>query len=298
MRRLEIATLKALAVGIAGLAIGVFIVGASPYITNVVRYQTPFYPLYGANAIDLKPYNVPGDYLDKSSPEILFLSMFAQSGDLKEAGTTAPYKLPFTYSPGELVVFRYPDPVEGGFGPLFGGALILTVLALFIYYLFSRRRDGVRNYRRMLWGALWLVAAAIVMCVVNPISSLARYVPQAYLIVIIPVVLLLSTRRVWSHTAAYILIALLALNSFIIGETYVTYNMQTSRTIAGDLASMAAASETQSVLVYFNEFRSTRMMLNEAGVRYTVTNNPDSCRNGFQRLLPENTTEFCITNGS
>ncbi|HUC01398.1 MAG TPA: hypothetical protein VMA75_00640 [Candidatus Paceibacterota bacterium] len=297
MKRVEIATLKALAVGAAAIAIGVLVIGASPYITNVVRYGTPFYPLYGPNAIDLKPYNVPGNFLDKSSPEILFLSMFTQSGDLKEAGTTAPYKLPFTYSPGELVAFRYPDPVEGGFGPLFGGAVILTVFALALYYLWARRQHGGKNYRRTFWGAAWLMLAAVVMCVVNPISSLARYVPQAYFIVMIPIILLLATRRAWSRVAAYAIIALLAANSWIIGSTYVSYNLRTSRAIAADLASLAAESKTESVLVYFNEFRSTRVMLAEAGVRYTATNNPDSCLKGFQYLLPENTTEFCVTSG-
>jgi hypothetical protein len=38
-------------------------------------------------------------------------------------------------------------------------------------------------------------------------------------------------------------------------------------------------------------------MLNEAGVKYTVTNNPNACLKGFQYLIPTNTTEFCITNG-
>lgn len=301
MKRLELAALKALAGGAVAVAIGVLVIGASPYITNTVRYGAPFYPLYGPNAIDLKPYNVPGNFLNKSSPEILFLSMFTRSGDLKEAGTTAPYKVPFTYSQSELTPFEYPDPVEGGFGPLFGGAVILAAVTLMIYYGWARRQtrreDGSTKYRRMFWGAAWLMLAAIASCVANPISSLARYVPQAYLIVVIPIILFLATRRVWSHVTAYVLIALLTFNSVLIGSTYVVYNLQQSKAIAAALSTLAAESKTESVLVYYNEFRSTRMMLNEAGVRYTVTNNPNSCLKGFQYLLPDNTTEFCVTSG-
>lgn len=303
MKRLELAMLKALAAGAAALAIGVLVIGASPYITNIVRYGAPFYPLYGANAIDLKPYNVPGNFLNKSSPEILFLSMFTQSGDLKEAGTTAPYKIPFTWSAGELTAFEYPDPVEGGFGPLFGGALILTALALALYYWWAKRwarrhenGSGSGKYRRMFWGAAWLMLAVIASCVVNPISSLARYVPQAYLLVVIPMVLFLATRRVWSHAAAYALVAVLVFNGWLISSTYVAYNLQQSQAIASALSTLAARSKTENVLVYYNEFRSTRMMLDEAGVNYTVTNNPNSCLKGFQYLLPDNTTEFCVTN--
>ncbi len=60
--------------GTAAVLVGLFLVGTSPYVTNMIRYQTPFYPLYGKGAVDLKPYNVPGNFINKNSAEIFFLS--------------------------------------------------------------------------------------------------------------------------------------------------------------------------------------------------------------------------------
>jgi hypothetical protein len=299
MKRREFIMVKTFAASAAAIAIGVAVIGFSPYVTNIIRYGTPFYPLFGAGAIDLKPYNVPGNFIDKNSAEILFLSFFSQSGSIKNAGTTSEYKLPFTYSDGELVAFRYPDPVEGGFGPLFGGAVIVAALAMLIYYLVARRRakQGDTRYRRAFWGATWFTLAAVAMCVVNPISSLARYVPQAYLIAVIPAIMLFAAKRWIPRTAGYALILLLAYNGYLIGQTSIAYDLKISSEIAADLPAMAQASQTHPYVVYFTDFRSTRVMLDEAGVRYTVTNNPNSCRNGFRQLLPENTTQFCAVTG-
>lgn len=294
MKRNEYLTLKTFMVGGVAISIGVLLVGFSPYVTNVIRYQTPFYPLLGPNAIDLKPYNVPGNFIEKNSTEIMFLSFFSQSGGIKNTGTTSSYKIPFTYSNNELAAFNYPDPVEGGFGPLFGGLIILTVIIMIGYYL-ALKKIGYKEYRRKFYGALWLMIAIFLICVVDPIASLARYVPQAYLLAIVPVILLLNMRKTWPRTVGYLMIAVLCFNSYLIAKTYIGYNIKISSEIAADLNTLAQESQKKSVRVYFNEFRSTRMMLDEAGVNYTVTNNPNSCLKGFRELLPENTTEFCIT---
>ena len=89
------------------------------------------------------------------------------------------------------------------------------------------------------------------------------------------------------------MIVLLAVNSALIAQSYVSFNLQTSAAISTKLATLALSSRKSPVLVYFNEYKSTRVMLHEAGVNYVSTTDHANCPT-FSRLLPENTTEFCV----
>jgi hypothetical protein len=283
---------KTFGAGAVTLAIGVFLIGFSPYLTNTIRYGAPFYPLYGANSIDFKLDNVPGNFIDKNSLEILFLSFFSDSGGARGLGTTSTYESPLSYTSDELDAFRFTDPVTGGFGPVFGAAVAGGLLALVAYWLVSTLRQDEENRHRSRV-AILLVLAVVALSAINPIASNARYVPQAYLIVLPPIILLLSARKTFPHLIGYLMIVLLAVNSALIAQSYVSFNLQTSAAISTKLATLALISRKSRVLVYFNEYKSTRVMLQEAGVNYVSTTDHANCPT-FSRLLPENTTEFCV----
>jgi hypothetical protein len=206
-------------------------------------------------------------------------------------GTASEYKPPFTYDSSEVAVFHYTDPVEGGFGPLFGTAVLLSAIILAVYYVVARWRDKQSLTHWKI--AVALIGVIILTCVVNPISSLARYVPQAYLLAVIPVILLLENRKLLPGIAAYLLLALLFFNTYLVASSYIRYNLKSSATTEKNLQMLALRSRTQPILVHFKEFKSTRVMLNEAGVRYRTTDDARACKT-FQRVLPENTTEFCM----
>lgn len=283
---------KGILVSLAALLVGGFLMGFSPYVTNIVRYGNPGYPLEGTGAIDLKPYNVPGDYIDKNSLQIMFLSFFAQSDTLKGVGTTSTYKLPFTYSPAELTAFRYTDQQEGGFGPLFGGIIIISGLIIASYFIFRPYFRKKPKYGTMFWVGIMAIAFIILMSVINPISSLARYVPQAYLLAVIPIIILMSFRRPFPVILGYVVMGLVFYNSYLIANVYVNYALTTSATWKTELTQLATDSQTAPVQVLFNEFKSNRIVLQEAGINYTTVPNAADCVNP-QELLPESTTDFC-----
>jgi hypothetical protein len=281
--------LRWLYVSTAAVVLGVLFIGASPYITNTIRYQAPFYPLFGKGAIDLKPYNVPGNFINKSAPEIFVLSFFTQSGQVRDAGTTAMYKIPFTYNTTELDAFRYPDPEEGGFGPLFGGILIVIFAAWLVCWFITKGQSG---RRAILWGSALVIIFIIITCIVNPIASLARYVPQAYLIAIVPVIALLMIKKPFATVSACAVIALLLFNGYLIGNSYFSYEAQTTAEIGSTLSTLAEQSQTQPILIHFNEFKSDRIMFAEAGINYINVVNIADCKNPTL-FLPENTTQLC-----
>jgi hypothetical protein len=287
-------TFRVLKIGAVSIALGILVIGASPYITNTMRYGNPFYPLEGSGAIDLKPYNVPGNFINENSTEIFFASMFSQSANLKGVGSTSTFQPPFAYTPSELTAFRYPDPEEGGFGPLFGGAVALAFVMMLAYFI-GMQFAKEKKYRGTFQAACLLILVAILFCVIDPIASLARYVPQGYLIAVIPIILFLSTRKFLPQLVGWLALIFLLLNNYLVANAYVAYNLQTSAEIAQELATLKADAEVSPILVYFNEFKSTRVMLQEAGINYITTADINACpKPGFRQLLPENTTEFCV----
>lgn len=282
-------------VSFASMLVGLLIIGFSPYMTNVIRYGAPLYPIVGKNHIDLKPYNVPGNFLTKNSAQILFLSFFSTAGLEIENGevTSSVYKLPFTYTDDELKAFRKTDPREGGFGPLFSGSLLFSFLIVGLLYLANRFWIKKKNYDKAIKIAFWLMVLIIITCVANPIASFARYVPQAYLIAVIPIVMLLNLRVKSLCVIACLGIALLALNSGLIAKTYISHNLASSRQIEQILSDLSKKSQKRPILVKINQFKSNRIMLEQANIRYISTPDPKACPT-FKRLLPQSTTEFCM----
>lgn len=120
---------KILKVYMASCLLGIFLVGYNPYITNTVKCGNPFYPLAGKGALKIIEPNMPANFLAMNRFEKLFTSIFSKSENVQTPRMTE-FKLPFTISKSELHAFGIPDVRIGGFGPLFGGAVILASLII------------------------------------------------------------------------------------------------------------------------------------------------------------------------
>src|SRR5205823_14969030 len=125
-------------------------------------------------------------------------------------------------------------------------------IILAVYYVVARWRDKPSLNRWKI--AVALIVVIILSSVVNPISSLARYVPQAYLLAVIPVILLLEHRKLLPGIAAYLLLALLFSNTYLVASSYISYNLKSSAMTEKNLQMLAVRSQTQPILVHFNEF--------------------------------------------
>ncbi len=144
----------------------------------------------------------------------------------------------------------------------------------------------------VLWSAGLATFFIVAISAINPISSLARYVPQAYLVPIVPLLALLMLKRPLPTIFACIMAGLLLFNHFLIGQSYVSYNIQTSAAIRSGLVDLAARSQNRPLLIHFNEFRSNRIMFADAGLNYVVIPEASKCI-GARNILPENTTKLC-----
>ncbi len=290
----------------AGFLIGVVLIGFNPYVLNFIGHGSPFYPLAGRGSIDLKPYNVPQNYFDLGSLSILTLSTFSRSDNVRGVNTFARLKLPFTVGADEWEPFKYTGAKEGGFGPLFGGAVILAALILLASALEARFRiqfkpfkieekplkEKYRNFE-LFKVVLFVVAALVISAALNPISSLARYVPQVWLVPLAITPLALRSRTKMLQLLGVSVLGLLLVNNALIAKTYYTANYEKSRILADQIGQLRTRSMKKPVKIYFGELRlPTKLKLDNAGVRYTEVPSLALCAKKGN-LLVENVAYLC-----
>ena len=75
----------------------------------------------------------------------------------------------------------------------------------------------------------------------------------------------------------------------LIAQNYVSYSLKITGDIRTELDKLALQSKTRPVVFFFNEFKSNRIMFDEAGINWTQTYDSSTCA----RFLPEITTELC-----
>ncbi len=300
---------RVLLASFAGVLVGVAFVGYNPYLTNWLYHGNPFYPLAGAHAIDLKPYNVPQNYLDQTSLATLALSAFSKSDDVRGENTFGQLKVPFTIDATELHQFYGSDPKEGGFGPLFSGAIVLAAAILLFsaieaHYRIRRDRaaalpiekkpakERYRNFE-IYKMALLICAVLVVSAILNPMSSVARYVPQIWLLPLIAVPLAFKSNTRLLPAVGFAVLAILLVNNVLVAKDFFGTNYGYTRALADEIATLRVQSVKAPLKIYFGELRvPTELKLASAGVRYKEVASLDFCLHK-QRILIGNTAYLC-----
>ncbi len=156
---------------IAGaFALATLALGFDPYVTNLLRKGHPFYPLMGPGAVDIINIQLAPGFHALTRPTRFLISLFARAD---EHNVAPSLKWPFTLGASELRALGYPDLRIGGFGPLYGLA-VLCAAAIGL----ARRRLGV-----VVPGRAWALAALLVgIAFCNPALWWARYVPHLWLL--------------------------------------------------------------------------------------------------------------------
>lgn len=188
------------AMTVAGLAVVLAALeGINPYATNTVLHHNPAYPAAGPDAIALVIHRDP-EFVAQGRVVQFARSLFSRSSDDDEAAPRL--KFPFTVHAGELAAFSTLDTRIGGWGPLFGGALIVATAILVL---------GVASRRP---GAAVLALASVAILVsplALPLGYYSRYAPQVWL-ACIPALLL----DIRARSLQGVLALLLAVNTSMV----------------------------------------------------------------------------------
>ena len=166
-------------------ATAVCVLGATTYVTNALRYGNPFYGMLGSNSINSLLQSLMG-------PKIQALPLFVQffvslfSPTSIALFTDINMKVPFTFS-GEEWTMATMDANISGWGILFGGIFLLSVLVVLITAIRMRRGN-----RRVSWLLIGILLLVIIPVFFIPYLFSARYYLQPFWISAAALVCLLA----------------------------------------------------------------------------------------------------------
>lgn len=283
-------TIQMLKVSVVAMLMAVCVIGFSPYMTNIVYKGHILYPAMGREAKNYIEGNIPENLYDDSPPARLFVSIFSRSDNSRGENSAAVLKWPFTYDEKELAAFRDTNAKEGGFGPLFSGAFLLSlaILAYFYIFVFVLNRKNVM-FKYTVYKCAFIIFVILLSAMINPAASLARFVPQVWLLCILTLILSFSVRSYLTNFLGVFLVGTLALNSFLIGREYVTYNRDMTSQIKGTLERLSQAGE---VKIDLKEFSSNQIRLNKHNIKWTRVNSTENC-NSRERFMIHSVAEIC-----
>lgn len=266
----------ALAVALGAVA-GVLVTGWNPYVTNLVRAGNPLYPVAGNPEFDVLYGQAPPEFLARSRLEKLAIATFSASRNGNDVKPTL--KWPFTWKGDETTLFQHPDARYGGFGPLFSGALVLSVLTL--------ASASPRRSRRAMLLAGAVSAALLATVLMNPEPWWARYVPQLWLV---PLVIALGAAAAPGRLpviAATLTFATMTADCAVVTINATHRVRKKSADVAAQLTELSR--EPAPIAVSFG-FESNGRRLREAGVPF-VERDPLPC--SAPETLAHSQTRFC-----
>ncbi|MBP3635493.1 MAG: hypothetical protein J6J17_03435 [Bacilli bacterium] len=171
------------------LFVSVIIVGASSYTRNIIDHGHPFYPLYGKGHVqNMVMMEIPSSLSDKNRFTIFLTSIFAKGQNVSptysDANIQPELKIPFTFTKTEILNYSIPDIRMAGFGPLFSGVFILSII-LGIYLLTKFIKN--KKIENLILSFIMLVTICALLFLIDG-NYWARYIPYFY---IIPIFILL-----------------------------------------------------------------------------------------------------------
>ncbi|MGE7950636.1 hypothetical protein [Lysinibacillus xylanilyticus] len=267
---------------VIGLCLGVVLVGASSYITNLIQHQHPFYPLAGENKVDIMSHTTPEELKGTNRVESLYLSLFSQTSNTLEDGLMS--KFPLSIKESELSTLWAMDIRIGGFGPLFGLIIICTMAGFILW------RNDFKTYH----GKMAIIVSAVIFlsAIVNPEVWWARYVPQLW---IVPIIFLITfiIHRINRAKLVFVLFVSLTIgiNSYLIQKENISMIQELNQSLSLQFSTLKEYSQTHDVFIDFEKFQSNRIRFNERGIDY-IERDKKFCEN--PNPITFSNATFCV----
>lgn len=239
-----------------GLLAGFLLVGYNPYVTNTLRKGNPFYPLAGPNAIDIMTANSPESFRVMNRFEKLFTSIFSKTENT-HGHQKCHFKLPFTVKEEELKTI-WVDTRIGGFGPLFGGSVLLSLSLLASALLADQKKTLAYT------GLALLILTSVI---VNPEAWWARYAPQLWLLPVITVMAGLEIKQKIPRFLCLLNILVLSLNLILVSVFFFEGYYMGNIALKNQLEEMHNA---KLILVRYDNMYSNRLRLADFHIKYRV----------------------------
>ena len=270
------------------LIIGVGFLGFNPYMINLKEGNNIFYPLLGTEKVDIMTHNQPKSFANKGWTEKFLISLFSESDNINYASNREPtIKIPFTVKQKEIELFKIPDTRIAGWGPLFSGILILS-LVIFIRGKYEKKLISI------------FILGIIITILINPEAWWARYTPQLYIIPIIVFLVFVYDMRNLKKEQKYfklknvisaMLIILCILNISLITYTYIESNIKSTKLISSELNKLR--NEKIEIYVESDVFeKSSIRKLQENDIDYKIISEKDENRKWIPLTMSRGTIYY------
>lgn len=302
--------LKILSFVVAGLFMGIVVLGYNPYMTNIINGKNLIYPILDSK-VDYFSVNTPSNLLDKNGVEIFFYTLFSAS-DNKDNATL---KLPFTINNDEIVSMQSAQPKKAGLGPLFSGIFLLAIFVAMMHILdiygtlvrlFEKKEiDGdqtpfTRNQdlnKIILYSLVSLVFFGSL--VISKNSSSFRLIPQLWILFIIQLLFGFLNQNKISRVICWLISSLTIVNLSLIFGIYFWNQVNTSNEYQKKLNSLSTSGDYYKI--YFGYSTGTRTLLRESKILFQYSPiTIRECNPAFSdyKINQSNDSLICIDNTS
>lgn len=249
--------LSGLAAGVIAATVGTCLLGFNPYVTNTLHYGHPLAPRPSDGFDSFTAWMEPPSYRSLPPPLKTLASLFARSGHTNRHGTRdAELKLPLTVARSEIQAFlEVANPRLGGFGPLFSGALLLSLAG----FITRRRPPWVRH-------VTWFAVAITASVLLAPVGWIARFVPQLWLVPVLGAACLLAAQSRRREVLGWAVTIVLVIDLALVAVPRYRGLLEQDRTMQQLLSALATSG---GIVVHIPRWIANRTRLAEAGVDFT-----------------------------
>jgi len=208
-------------------------------------------------------HQTPANFRGRGPIHTLLLSVFSASSNdfVAEGRTVGPghLKAPFSVSRSELESFAGVDTKVSGWGPLFGGITVLTLIAL--GFLVRRRQP-----RGPFISLLIVLGAVTISVLLLPDHWNARYAPHLVLIPLAAAIYIILWETGGVRRFAWLIAATMVVNLVLIAGPCFWAAFTKTRTLNRQLSELVA--HKQPVQVCFGELHFNRARFKSLGIKY------------------------------
>ncbi len=160
----------------AGGVAAAFLLGWSPYITNIYRYQEFLPGIFGDSAKATGSFTASTAGMNPI--QIFWITIFSKMGDYWDV-PDLPLKIPFSVSQEEWNHYSIYVPQFGTFGMFFSGLFLIAMLLLL--FIVIKNRKKFQENRLKISFVLWVVI--FLHCMICPVGlGGLRYVAHFYIV--------------------------------------------------------------------------------------------------------------------
>lgn len=250
--------IQPIAVVFAGFIIGGFVLGFNPYVKHMIEGKHVIYPVMGQGSYDIMNTNPPTGFEGKSTPEKLLISLFSRTDNSIE--NRPVLKVPFSIHSSEWIHLSNADIRIGGFGVLFSGILLLSLLLLVLALI---------HKRKILTETVIILSVLTVLALFFPESWWARYSCFTYYIPVFCCIYAADVSQKFTQFVQRIACVLFFVNALFFLICVLKTGITMTSTINQKLSEIKAADK--KVIIRVNDFPSHVKLFEEYGIDYEVS---------------------------